>query len=283
MSDLKVHLNGELVPSTEARVSVWDAGFLHGASSFTTMRAHNGVVFRLAEHVERLLETVKVLGMRSKGTGEGLAAATRDVVAANGLVEARVRITLTPGSVQGGDPTVLITAAPLPEYPPHWYAKGISVVLSSFRQGSDDLTFGHKSGCYLPRVSAFQEACSKGADEAIWCTPDERLAEACFCNVFLVMGGKMVTPPRQTPVLPGIVRGAVLELCENLGIEADDQSPVTLRDMLNAEEIFLTSSCSGIRPVAMVERRQVPPPCPGEVTKRLSAGYDELLARECSG
>ena len=129
---------------------------------------------------------------------------------ANALVEGRARITLTPGPADGGGPcTTLITADPLPVQPAEWYQRGVGVVVSSYKQGRDDPLAGYKTGCYLPRLLARQEAAAKGAEEALWFTTDNLLAEACFCNVFCVLGGRVLTPPLDTPVLPGIVRGAV--------------------------------------------------------------------------
>lgn len=281
MGDLQVFLNGELVPASMACVSIGDAGLLHGASVFTTMRAHRGQVFRFDQHLQRLGETVRVLNLRTDATVEVLRGAVAAVLAANELQEARVRITLTPGNVAAEQSTTLVTADPLGALPESWYQKGITAVVCSFKQGQGDPTYGHKTGSYLPRILARQEAAAKGAEEAFWFTPDNRLAEACFSNVFLVLEGKVHTPPRDTPVLPGIVRGAVLELCGQLGIAADEQTPLTVREMLAAKEVFITSSLSGVRPVVRIERHAVGDEKPGEVTKKIMSAYQDLLDKEC--
>ncbi|MHC4985591.1 MAG: aminotransferase class IV [Planctomycetota bacterium] len=281
MSDLQVHLNGRLVPADQASVSVFDTGFLHGGTTFTTMLAHNGVVFRLDRHLDRLMATVELLGIRTAATRATLTEAVAEVLAANELAEARMRITLSPGSTKGGEPTVLVTAEPLPEYPSAWYEKGITVVVSSFKQNVGDPTYGAKTGCYFPRVLARQEAQQKGAEEALWFTPDNRLAEACFCNAFVVLEGAVRTPPRDTPVLPGVVRQAVMALCEQLEIECSDADALTVREMLAAEEMFLTSSTMGIRPVVRIEAHAVGDETPGVMTQRLMKAYRELLETEC--
>jgi len=278
-----VHLNGALVPADEATISVSDLGLLHGASAFTTMLAHNGKVFRLERHIARLLATVALLDLRTDATEETLRQGCRELLESNGLSEARMRITLTPGGVHAEKPTTLITAESLPEYPRDWYDRGIDVVVTALKQQTGDPTYGYKTGCYLPRVLARREAAAKGAEEALWFTTDNRLAEACFCNVFLVLEGKVHTPPRDTPVLPGVVREAVIELCGSLGIECDAETPLTVHEMLAAEEIFLTSSCSGIRPVIRVERHDVGEGKPGPVTRKIISAYQELLDRECPG
>jgi len=283
MVERLVYLNGSLIPADRAHISVRDAGLLHGASAFTTMLAHNGVVFRLDRHLARLMETVRLLDLRADATAATLTEATYDLLKANGLSQARMRITLTPGPIDSDRPTTLVTAEPLPEYPAEWYEKGISVVVASFKQLAGDPAFGYKTGCYLTRILARREASAKGAEEALWFTGDNHLAEACFCNVFLVLGGKVHTPPRDTPVLPGVVRGAVIELCQELDIECNADTPLTVREMLDAREIFLTSSTMGIRPVVRVERHAVGDEKPGEITRKITAAYRDLLERECSG
>jgi len=285
MSFDQVYLNGRVIPSDQATISVSDAGFLHGASAFTTMLAHHGKVFRLDRHLDRLLDTVRMLGLRADVTQDALAAATNELLRAGGeaLPDAKVRITVTPGSIQGGPCTVLITAEPLPEYYKQWREKGITVVVASLKQGAGDPTYGYKTGCYLPRILAFREAAAKGAQEALWYTPDNRLAEACFRNVFLVLNGKVLTPPRDTPCLPGIVREAVLELCGQMEMPCDAETPLTVREMLAAHEVFLTGSGIGVCPVVRIERHAVGDEKPGEVTKKIMSAYQELLDRECGG
>lgn len=276
-----VYLSGSLVPEGQAVISAFDSGFLHGASTFTTLLAHNGVIFRFDRHIERLMSTVKLLGLRVTVTADELREAAYQVLAANDLQEARMRITLTSGSVRGGEPVALVTAEPLADYPKAWYEQGISVVVTAFKQLAGDPTFGYKTGCYLPRILARQEAAATGADEALWFTTDNQLAEACFNNVFLVLGGKVLTPPRDTPVLPGIVRQAVLDICREMGIESDDQTPLGVGEMLEAQEIFLTGSTSGIRPVVRVEAHSVGDGKPGPVTRRLMEAYRQMLDKEC--
>jgi branched-chain amino acid aminotransferase len=281
MSEQYVHLNGRLVASDEAVINVSDAGFLHGASAFTTMRAHNGVVFRLGDHLARLLGTVDVLGLRTDATPETLAAAVGELLAANALSDARLRITLTPGSISGGAPTVVITASALPEYPPKWYSEGISVSITELRQSPTDIACGRKTGCYFPRILAMRTAAAKKTQEALWFTPAGHLAEGSFCNVFLRAGDELLTPPLDTPVLDGILRRVVMELCETLSIECSDARPLVGRDLLDADEVFLTSSCSGIRPVVKVEDHVIADGKVGAITAEIMKAYEGVLEAEC--
>ncbi len=282
-NELKVYLNGNIIPAGDAKISVADPAFLHGASVFTTMLAHNSVVFRFQQHLERLAETVRVLGLSVAPTTGQLADGMDAVLEANALTEARCRITLTPGPPDGA-PVTLITAAPLPEYPAEWYTKGIKVIVTALKQIPGDPIFGFKTGCYLPRILARQEAAAKGAEDALWYTTEGHLAESCFSNIFLVLDGVVYTPPRDTPVLPGVVRDATIELCRGLEIPVKDDTPLTVKEMLAADECFLTSSCMGIRPVATIERHDVAEDdetTPGPITKKLMTAYAKLLDEEC--
>jgi len=281
MSGKYVHLNGSLVPAADATISVADAGFLHGASSFTTMRAHNGVVFRLGTHLARLLGTVDVLGLRTEATSESLTTAVGELLVANELSDARLRITLSPGDVSGGDPTVVVTAEALPEYPPTWYSEGISVSITELRQSPTDIASGRKTGCYFPRILAMRTAAAKKTQEALWFTPSGHLAEGCFCNVFLRAGDELLTPPLDTPVLDGVLRGVVIELCEKLSIKCVDSRPIPGRELLDADELFMTSSCSSIRPVVRVEDQAISDGKVGPITAELMEAYNELLEVEC--
>ncbi len=281
MSDGFVYLNGEVLPAGEAQLSVFDTGLLHGASVFTTLLAHNGRPFRLDRHLRRLMDSAEKIGLRHQATPEELTGAVAAVLEANGLSEARVRITLTPGA-PGAEPrpTALVTAA-RPGIQSWWYQKGIGVVVSGVRQYERSPLTGLKTGCYLLRVLARQAAAAVGADEALWFTLSGHLAEACYCNVFLVREGAVFTPPLETPVLPGIVRQAVIELCRDMDLPCRDDQPLGSDDVRSAEEMFLTSSVSGVRPVVRLERRPIGDERPGPVTKRIMAAYAKLLEAEC--
>ena len=281
MSDRIVYFNGQILPAEDACLSVFDTGFLHGASVFTTLLVHNGRAFRLPRHLGRLLGNARRIGLVHPATPESLSAGLGELVAAAGLPEARVRITLSPGPVgEQPAPTTLITADPF-RNDPRWYAEGLDVIINRVLTYRGDLIAGIKTGCYLTRVLARQAAASVGADEALWFNTDGQLAEACFCNVFLVRGGALATPPLDTPVLPGVVREAVIELCGQIGIACADDKPLTGADLVAAEEVFLTSSVAGIRPVVRIDRRPVGDEKPGPVARKIMAAYAALLDKEC--
>lgn len=283
MDKEKVYLNGALVPLDEAKISVYDVGFLHGGSVFTTFMARHGRPFRLPMHLDRLFDTTELFALRTTATREELTRAVDALLRANSLQRARLRITLTPGHAASEEATTVITAAELPPYPAEIYEQGVMVVVSSIPQAQGDPTFGYKTGCYFTRICARQEAQRKGGTDALWFTPDKRLAEGCFTNVFLVKAGVLLTPPRDTPVLPGVTRATVLELAAKLCIEARDDRDLFIDDLLDADEAFLTASTMGIVPVSRVEGSDIGSGEPGPVTRRLREGLEETIERETGG
>lgn len=280
MATDNVYLNGRIVPAQQACLSVADVGFLYGGSVFTTLIATNGRAFRLGQHIRRLLDSAQMLDLRTTADPAALAQSVSELLAANGLDKARLRITLSPGDVHSHQPTVLISAEPMPTYPPEWITHGITVAVSPFKQGLGDPTYGFKTGCYFPRILARQEAHRKGAQEALWFTPDGRLAEGCFTNVFLVKDGALATPPRDTPAVPGITRQAVMELAEELKIACDSEKDLLIHNLLEADEVFLSATTTGITPVTRVERHAIGTEKPGTITQQLMAGYDALVEKE---
>ena len=283
MSGNHVYLNGEIVPADRAKISVFDTGLLHGASVFTTMLAHNGKVFRMGRHLARLSDNARRIGLTHTATGEELTAAVDRVLEANALAEARVRITLTAGAVgMNVRPMTIVTAVAF-RNEPRWYAKGLRVIVNSVRQYEGDPIAGVKTGCYLTRVLARQAAAAIGADEALWFTTAGHLTEACFCNVFLVRDGAVHTPSLATPILAGVVREAVIELCGADGISVHADDVIGGEEIPKSREVFLTSSVAGIRPVVCVEDYPIGDGAPGPVTRRVMAAYAKLLEKECGG
>lgn len=283
-----VYITGEFVPAGEARVSVFDGGFLHGAGLFETMRAQNGRVFRLESHMRRLLRSAQALRLPITSGAMPGGAVFEQLLTRNALRSARVRLTATTGTVFSGDgagsgPTLCITADELIEYPRELYEKGATVMISRRPQTSADPLAGHKTTCYLPRLLALQEARMAQCGEAIFFDEANHLAEGAVSNVFIVKQGTLLTPPLSTPVLPGIARALVLELAREEGIPAGDEEPLTIHDVLDAEEVFLTNSLMQVMPVTRVERRDIAEGKLGEITKRLLTAYQAKVREECGG
>ena len=281
-----VYLNGELIPKDRATVSVYDGGFLHGAGLFETMRADNGRVFRLESHLDRLVRSAQTLHVPIQ---RGQLPAADDFVrllAGNEVVRGRVRLTVTSGSVltdaEADKPpvTVCATATGQADYPDEFYEKGVSVVISPFRQSPSDPVAGHKTTNYLPRLMALRDAHARGCAEALWFTTDNLLAEGSVSNAFVVKDGEVLTPEVDTPVLPGIARAAVLELCQAAFITAHERA-LTINDLLDADEVFLTNSIMQVMPVIRVEKKDIGAGRPGPLSRQLLTAYRDLVATEC--
>jgi len=297
----QVWMNGVFVDETAAAVPIRDAGLLHGAGVFTTMRSYAGRVFRLEHHLQRLRHSCEALFVPLQYRDDALIEAANELLRRNGLGDARMRLTVTRGSVSQDplhgmrvEPNVFLTAAPLEPYPIEYYQKGLTVVvLDEQKLNPYDLQAGHKTLDYFSRLAALREANRRGAGEALWFNVHNYLQSGSISNVFLVEDGKLVTPPTAeelrdpkvsgaTPyprsnVLPGITRAVVMELARSAGIEVITAG-IDINRLLGAGELFLTNSIMGVMPVCRIERKPVGDEKPGETTSGLAAEYAQLVS-----
>jgi branched-chain amino acid aminotransferase len=279
----KVFLNDKLIDTDKACLSVGDSGFLYGAGLFETMRSHNGVVFALPDHLDRLFFSASRLSINNPYDTKYLVDAVDEVLRANQLTDARVRLTLTNGPIAEGEAcgaTLLITATTFRPYPPEYYKNGVMVVLCPFRQNPNDPTCGHKTTSYFPRMIALNRAHQMRAAEALWFTTDNRLAEGCVSNVFLVKDSVLYTPPIQTPVLAGVARKAVCQLALKESIELIEKN-LSIDDVLSADEIFMTNVIMQVMPIIKVEKHIVGDGQVGPMAKGLKMKFEQLIEREC--
>ncbi len=283
MSEI-VYLNGSLVPLADARIAVMDYGFLYGYGIFETMRAYRGKVFRLDRHLERLAGSATTLAIEvDKSVLEG---AVMDTVKANGLSEARIRLTVSigeggtvPDPTTCGEPTILVVADEYHPLPEEVYKKGYRAVVSSVSRNSQSLVSAMKSLSYLESMLARQEARAAGVDEAICLNEKGVLAEASMSNLFLMGGGILKTPAIASGILPGITCEAVLELAGKLEIPVTEDD-ITLDELIQADESFLTNSVMEIMPLIEVDGKPVGSGVAGDVTRKLLAAYKEMVRRE---
>ena len=280
----KVFLNDNLIDVGEARVSVTDSGFLYGAGLFETMRSRNGVVFRLEDHLDRLSSSARVLSISHPYENVYIREAIDRLLQANQLVEARLRLTLTNGPLAQLEgqrkPTLLITATAFRPYPPEYYETGVLVILCPFRQNATDPTCGHKTTGYHPRLLALNLAHQRRAAEALWFTTDNRLAEGCVSNIFLVKNSILYTPPLETPVLPGIAGKTVRQLAQQQSLDVVEKD-LFIADVLEADEIFLTNVIMEVLPVVGVEQHTVGNGKVGPITGKLHEGFLQAIEQQC--
>jgi branched-chain amino acid aminotransferase len=314
MSDY-IHVNGQLLPYDSASVAPGDAGLLQGAGLFETMRARNRKVFRLRQHLERLTRSAGTLSIPMQLGESQLAEMVEDLLDANGLQDARLRLTITRGDLHAATPddptppvTLILSAARFEPYPAALYDRGMTVVISPYKQNPENPLTGHKTTSYLDRLLALREAqrvaasptsisppagarltTGSGAGEALWFTAGTNyLAEGSISNIFLVdKDGLLATPPLTIPgktnqrlCLPGITRQVVLELATAMQILPHERL-LTIDDLLAAKEVFLTNAVMGLMPVTAIEKHTVASGKPGDLTNRLRAAYDTLLTTEC--
>lgn len=278
----KVFLNDKIIEDAEAHISVSDSGFLYGMGLFETMRCTGGKVFALDDHLARLFSSASQLAINNPYSKEYVADAVEQVLAANNLTDARLRLTLTNGPMaQGGQSTatLLITATRFEPYPAEYYQKGVGVVLTDFRQNTQDPIVKHKTTNYFSRLLALDVAHKKKAAEALWFTTDGRLAEGCVSNVFCVMDSALYTPTLETPVLPGIMRKTVCEVAKAESIKLVEKD-IMIKDLLSADEVFLTNVIMLILPVIAVEAHTVGDGKVGPITKRLTESVNEVISKK---
>lgn len=281
-----LYVRGEFLPPAEARVSASDAGLLLGAGLFETLRTYGGRPFRLDRHLARLRASGQVFRIFVGESDDEIAGIVAKLVEANGVPDARVRITATRGPLTeevddniAPRATLLVTAGPMTPYPKAFYETGATVVVSDIRTNETDPVVYHKTTNYLRNLLALQDAHRARAAEALMFNARRHLAEGTISNVFLVREGRLLTPPVDEGLLAGITRQAVLELAAEVGIPAE-QRALTIQDVLDAEEVFLTNSIMEVMPVVRVEQHEVGQGKPGPVTLRLAETYRDLVKRE---
>ena len=278
-----VYINGDLIPLSQARLSPFDHGFLYGYGLFETMRAYNGSIFRLDRHLARLHRSAQTLPIAFQPDSFDLQKACYDILEANKLAEARLRLTLSAGE---GDitpnpdtcthATVFIAARRLVPLPPESYQSGFGAVLSSLRRNSQSPLSRLKTSCYMENVLARQEARAAGADEALMLNERGLVAEGSISNIFLVKGKLLLTPSVESGALPGITREVVLESAPSLGLEAIEKE-VTLAELVEAEEAFLTNSIIEIMPLTRFGDKAIGTGKPGALTQHLMSTYQQLV------
>ena len=284
-----VYINGSLVPRSEARISAFDHGFLYGYGLFETMRAYSGTIFLLERHLDRLKKSAKSIGIELSGID--LSQACRDTLKANGLQSARIRLTVSngdsgafPWQEADNQPTVVISAREYQPFPPEIYEKGFKAGVSSFVRSRYSSLGGIKSTNYLISVLTRREMALIGLDEALLLNEDGYITEGSTSNIFFVKSSSLVTPPLESGILPGITRALVIEVAGTLGISVVEDN-ITLADLPQFHEAFLTASTMEIMPLVMIKGQDgtvitIGSGKPGVMTKRLTAAYKEKVKKE---
>ncbi|HEY2760108.1 MAG TPA: branched-chain-amino-acid transaminase [Pirellulales bacterium] len=280
---LKIYINGKLLDKDDAKVSVYDHGFLYGDGVFEGMRSYAGKVFRLKEHLDRLWSSAQAIWLTIPITQEAMAQAVNDTLAANGIQDGYIRLVVTRGiGTLGLDPNrcsqpqVIVIADKIELYPEDFYRNGLEIVTAStMRNHPNALNPRVKSLNYLNNILAKIEGLKAGCIEALMLNHKGEVAEATGDNIFLVRDGVLQTPPIDAGILEGITRDAVIELARSSGIEVREIS-LTRHDVYIANECFLTGSAAEVIPVVKIDSRSIGDGKPGPITRDLIERFHKL-------
>jgi branched-chain amino acid aminotransferase len=285
-----VYINGELVPKSQAKISVFDHGFLYGDGVFESILVTDGVAFKLKEHIDRLYDSAKAICLDIPMSKEEMIKTVVDVVRANGFRDAYIRLIVTRGVGDLGldprkcqKPTIVIIVDKIKLYEEETSSKGLTAIISSVRRDRVDATTHEvKSMNYLNNILAKLEANAVGADEAIMLDDRGFVSEGTADNIFIVKNGMIYTPPRTCGILPGITRARVMKLAEELGYKVIEKE-ITPAELLTADEVFLTGTAAGIVPVTKIAGRVIGDGKPGPITRKLMERFKQLLRDPSEG
>jgi branched-chain amino acid aminotransferase len=282
-----IYVNGRLVPKAEAVVSVFDHGLLYGDGVFEGIRAYNGRVFRLKEHLDRLYRSARAIVLDIGLAYGDMEKAVLDTLRANKLRDGYIRLVVTRGTGDLGlDPkkcpkaTVFIIADKITLYPEECYTRGLEVNTVSTRRASPDvLNPNIKSLNYLNNILAKIEAGLSGVKEAIMLNQNGHVAECTGDNIFYIKGSRLITPPTSAGALEGITRASVMELASDQGLIVEEKLFTTF-DLHTADEVFLTGTAAEVVPVVRIDARPIGDATPGPRTRALIQAFRELASRE---
>jgi len=283
-----VYVNGKFVPRSEAKVSVFDRGYLYGDGVFEGIRAYNARIFRLDQHLERLYRGAKVIALDIPLTPEELKDVIIETVRRNELRDCYIRVVVSRGEGDLGlnpmdchtPATIIVIASHISLYPREVYEQGLELITCTTRRNLPSaLNPEIKSLNYLNNILARIEVVQAGAHEGLMLNHLGYVAEGTGDNVFIVRGGVLRTPPAHIGLLEGITRQVVLELAEGMDLPAREEE-ITLYEVYTADECFLTGTAAEIVPVARCDERVIGDGKPGPITKRLMEQFKEVTVTE---
>ena len=280
---MKIYIDGRFVDEKNATVSVFDHGLLYGDGVFEGIRAYNGRVFKLKEHIDRLFCSAKAILLTLPISHAALMAAVIETCRRNKLRDGYIRLVVTRGVGGLGlnpnrckNPSVIIIADKIQLYPVEYYERGLDIItVPTVRNLHSALNPAIKSLNYLNNILAKIEANNAGCEEAIMLNSEGFVAECTGDNIFCVVGSSLVTPPLSAGALYGITRGVVMDLARHQGMTVSETN-LTRYDVFNADECFLTGTGAELIPVVKVDGRQIGTGKPGSVTRGLVENYHQL-------
>jgi branched-chain amino acid aminotransferase len=280
---MKIFIDGKYFSERDAKVSVFDHGLLYGDGVFEGIRAYNGRVFKLKEHIDRLFYSAKSILLEIPMSNAALCRATVETIRANKLRDSYIRLIVTRGVGTLGlnprtckKPSVIIIAGKIQVYPPELYARGMDIVtVPTVRNLHSAVNPAIKSLNYLNNILAKIEANNAGVEEAVMLNSQGYVAEGTADNLFIVKNGALFTPPLSAGALYGITRATVMELAGQAGVKVSEPN-LTRYDLFSADECFVTGTGAEIMPVVKIDGRVIGAGKPGPFTKKLVKEYHGL-------
>ncbi|MHC5057971.1 MAG: branched-chain-amino-acid transaminase [Planctomycetota bacterium] len=285
---LLVYVNGDFVPRSEAKISVFDRGYLYGDGVFEGIRGYNGRIFRLDQHLERLYRGARAISLEVPMTPEELRDVVLETVRRNNLHDCYVRVILSRGEGDLGlNPlnchsraTLVVIASTIALYPHEVYEQGLDVITCVTRRNMPTAVNPQiKSLNYLNNILGRIEVNGAGAHEGLMLNHLGYVAEATGDNIFIWRDQHLLTPPTYAGLLEGITRQVVLEMAEEMELSPREEM-LTLYQVYSADECFLTGTAAEIAPVSRLDGRMIGDGKPGPITKRLMARFKEVTVAE---
>lgn len=282
MSSVSIWMDGELVDEDDATVSVFDHGLLYGDGVFEGIRAYDGTVFKLQEHVERLYKSARVIDLQIPYTPEETVEAVVETVRANGFPDGYIRLVVTRGEGDLGldpdhcsEPTMFIIAADIELYPEEAYEQGLELVTVPTRRNAPEAINPRvKSLNYLNNILGKMEAKLAGFEEGIMLDDQGYVVECTGDNIFVLDDGIIRTPPPHVGVLEGITRDVLIELARDEGYTVEEV-PLNRYDLYVADECFVTGTAAEVLPVVEIDGRTINEGRPGPTAKTLIRRFRE--------
>jgi len=282
--ELLVYIDGNHYPKSQAKVSVFDHGLLYGDGIFEGIRAYNGSVFKLKEHIDRLYRSGHMIMLEIPITKEQMVQAVLETLRKNNMRDSYIRLIVTRGVGDLGlnprkclRPTIIVITDTIALHKVEAKEKGVTAMLSWVKRDPVDATSHEiKSLNYLNSILAKIEANIAGVDEAICLDKNGLVCEGVAENIFIIKNGRLFTPPSYTGALPGITADETAKLARKLGYEVEEKN-ITPYELFNAEEVFFTGTAAEIIPIREINKRTINSGKPGPITKRLMEEFAKLV------
>jgi branched-chain amino acid aminotransferase len=278
--ELRIWLDGKIVPVAEAKVSVFSHGLLYGDGVFEGIRIYHGRIFECTAHMRRFMLSLKAIRMEIPYSSEEIVKAMQDTMKANQIEDGYIRLVAARGAGTLGihpfrcePPSVFVIASTIQMYDPEMYENGMKVVTASTtRNHPNSMSPRIKSLNYLNNILAKLEAIDAGCLEAVMLNHEGYVAECTGDNLFIVNQGTLQTPDSHCGILEGITRGLIMKLAQRRGVPVE-QTVLTRQDLYFADEMFITGTGAEVCPVTEIDKRQISDGKPGPITKQLIADF----------